>query len=191
VPLPNNLSSISIYIILLEKVFLKVSYMREFLANIIYYLHLIVFFPVFLAFFYKSGTWLKYNLIFIPLILIDWNDYDDQCALTSMEAKLRGTWKPGGAEANEDAPAFFQPLLNKILKPFNVQVNRNVAGKINTLMFLVAFLVSLIRFMRLKKISFLPETFIGKLYVKFLFLFTFIYIINIFYRGPAIDTRTA
>ena len=155
--------------------------MREFLATIIYYLHLVVFIPVLLAFFYKSGPWLKYNLIFIPLILMDWHDQDDQCALTSIEAKLRGTWKPGGAEASEDAPAFFQPLLNKILKPFNIQVDRNVAGKINIMMFLFAFLVSFIRFMLLKKMSFLPETFIGRQYIKFLYLFIFLYVINIFY----------
>ena len=155
--------------------------MREFLADIIYYLHLIVFIPVLLAFFYKSGPWLKYNLIFIPLILMDWHDQDDQCALTSIEAKLRGTWKPGGAESGEDAPAFFQPLLNKFLKPFNVQINRDVAGKINILMFLLALLVSFIRFMRLKKYSLLPETFIGRQYIKFFYLFTFLYIINIFY----------
>ena len=91
--------------------------MKEFLANIVYFIHLIVFFPVFLAFFYKSGSWLKYNIILIPLILMDWHDIDDQCALTSIEAKLRGTWKPGGAESNDDAPAFFHPLLNKILYP--------------------------------------------------------------------------
>ena len=155
--------------------------MREFLANIIYFLHLIVFIPVLLAFFYKSGPWLKYNLIFIPLTLIDWHDQDDQCALTSIEAKLRGTWKPGGAEASEDAPAFFQPLLNKFLKPFNTQVDRNFAGKINIMMFLFALLVSFIRFMLLKRISFLPETFIGRQYIKFLYLFIFLYIINIFY----------
>ena len=106
---------------------------------------------------------------------MDWHDQDDQCALTSIEAKLRGTWKPGAAEASEDAPAFFQPLLNKILKPFNIQVDRNLAGKINIMMFLFAFLVSFIRFMLLKKISFLPETFIGRQYIKFLYLLLIIY----------------
>ena len=103
-------------------------------------------------------------------------DWHDQCALTSIEAKLRGTWKPGAAETNEDAPAFFQPLLNKILKPFNIQVDRNLAGKINIMMFLFAFLVSFIRFILLKEISFLPKTFIGRQYIKF-----FLYVINIFY----------
>jgi len=155
--------------------------MREFLANIIYFLHLIVFIPVLLAFFYKSGPWLKYNLIFIPLTLIDWHDQDDQCALTSLETKLRGTWKPGSAESSNEAPAFFQPLLNKMLKPFNIQVTRKSAGRINILLFLAAFLVSFIRFMHFKKYSLAPETFIGKQYIKFICLLAFLYISNIFY----------
>jgi hypothetical protein len=154
--------------------------MKEFLANIVYFIHLIVFFPVFLAFFYKAGPWLKYNIILIPLILMDWHDIDDQCALTSIEAKLRGTWKPGGAESNENAPAFFQPLLNKILKPFNIQVNRQTAGKINIMMFLSALLVSFFRFMNFKNYSILPETFIGRNYTKLIYFFAFIYVINFF-----------
>ena len=149
------------------------------LANLVYFLHLIVFVPVILAFFYKSGPWLKYNLIIIPIILIDWYDHDDQCALTSVEAKLRGTWKPGTAE-NEDAPAFFQPLLNKLLKPFHIEVNRKTAGKVNILMFLFAFLISFIRFMRFKKYTLLPETFIGRCYVKLIGLLAIMYGMNFF-----------
>ena len=156
--------------------------MREFLADIVYYLHIIIFVPVLLAFFYKSGPWLKYNLLVIPIILIDWHDYDDQCALTALESKLRGKWKPGGAESGEDAPAFFQPLLNKLLKPLNIQVSRETGGKINLLLFLFAFLVSLVRFMNLKNCTFSPETSLGRVYVSFIYFFLFIWLINLFYN---------
>ena len=154
--------------------------MKLFLADILYILHFFVFLPVVLTFIYKSGPWLKYNIIILPIILSDWYDYDDQCSLTSLEAKLRGTWKPGAPEMNEDTPAFFQPLLNKILKPFGIQVSRKTAGKINILLFLTALLVSFIRYLLFKKISLLPKTFIGKIYIKLIFLFCFLYIINFF-----------
>lgn len=157
--------------------------MRIFLANIVYFLHIIIFTPVFLAFFYKTGPWLKYNILVLPFILMDWYDYDDQCSITSLEAKLRGTWSPGTAE-NEGAPAFFQPLLNKLLSPFGVTVSREFAGKINMLLFLVALVVSYLRYMRYKKISLLPgKDIISKIYTKFIAFFGLLWVTNLLWKG--------
>ena len=147
------------------------------LADLIYFIHLMIFIPIILSFFYKNDSWLKYNLLMIPLILMDWYDYDDQCSLTSLEARMRGTWKKGSAE-NEDAPAFFQPVLNKLLKPFNKKINRKTASKINIWLFLLAFLISFYKFSRYKKISLFPKTKIEKIYFIFLLCFLTLYIIN-------------
>ena len=139
-----------------------------------------LFLPILLTFFYKSGSWLKYNLLIIPFILMDWYDYDDQCSLTSLEAKLRGTWTPGSAESGQEAPAFFQPLLNKLLKPLDLRVDRQFAGKINIYLFLIAFIVSYIRYMRYEKLSFLPQGTFDKLYVASIGLFGVLYLTNLF-----------
>lgn len=139
-----------------------------------------LFLPILLTFVYKSGSWLKYNLLVIPLILMDWYDYDDQCSLTSLEAKLRGTWTPGSAESDQEAPAFFQPLLNKLLKPFGLTVDRQFAGKINIYLFLIALMVSYIRYMRYEKLSLLPKGTFDKLYLASIGLFGILYLTNLF-----------
>ena len=155
---------------------------KEFLANVIYLLHLILFIPILLTFGYPSGSWLKYNMVIIPLILMDWNDQDDQCSLTSLEAKLRGTWKKGSSEESDETPAFFQPLLNKILKPWGKKVTRQTAGKINILLFLTVLLVSCIRYFRYKKISLLPRSLEDNCFVGMIGIFALTYCINFFYK---------
>ena len=154
--------------------------MKLVLANLVYIFHLMLFIPILLSFFYKSGSWLKYNLLIIPFIFLDWYDYDDQCSLTSLEAKLRGTWKQGSAESNQEAPAFFQPLLNKILKPFGLTVSREFAGKINIYLFLIAFIVSYIRYMIYEGLSLFPRNRMDKWYVGFISLFGILYVTNLF-----------
>ena len=42
--------------------------------------------------FFPTGEWLKYTIVLIPLVMLDWKDRDKQCSLTSLEAKIRGTW---------------------------------------------------------------------------------------------------
>ncbi len=154
--------------------------MKQLLANILYGLHILLFLPVFLAFFYKSGPWLKYNVLVIPLIMMDWHDYDRQCSLTALESRLRGTWRPGTAE-EEGAPAFFAPVLNRILKPLGHQVSRQRAGDINALLFLSALVVSLVRLAWTeKKLSLVPKTGAEKVYVSSIAVLAGIYLVNLF-----------
>jgi len=154
---------------------------KIFLANALYVLHILMSIPIILPFFYKSGDWLKYNCLLIIFIFLDWNDHTGQCSLTSLEAKLRGKWKPGAAEENPDAPAFCQPTLNKLLKPFNMTVSRQSAGKINTIFFLIALLVSFVRLLKFHKISLLPTDKIGKLLFRLITILAIFYIINFVY----------
>ena len=87
------------------------------LADIIYVIHVLLIMAICFSVFFPTGEWLKYTIVLIPLVMLDWKDRDKQCSLTSLEAKIRGTWTPGNSN-DKDAPEFFRPLLNKILKPF-------------------------------------------------------------------------
>ena len=128
-----------------------------------------------LPFFYKSGPWLGYNLVLIPLIFADWNDYDRQCALTSLEAKLRGKWRP--AEAEGGGPAFFQPLVNKLL---GLELTRSRAESLNIILFLASFIVSAIRYTVAPPLP--PTTKLGWGYFILGLLYATIYVVNIFVR---------
>lgn len=160
--------------------------MKTLLADALYVLHILLFVPVFLAFFYKSGPWLKYNVVLIPLIMMDWHDHDRQCSLTALEAKLRGTWRPGTAE-EEGAPAFFAPALNRVLKPFGVQVSRQRAGDINAVLFLSALFVSFVRYVQYEKLSLAPKTAAEKAYIAGILLLTGIYLTH--HRWPLLRRK--
>ena len=92
--------------------------------------------------------------------MLDWKDNDKQCSLTSLEAKLRGTWTPGNSD-DENAPEFFRPLINKIIKPFffgKEIKSRETAGQINNILFLSILLYNIVRFIHIQGVSFAPET---------------------------------
>ena len=57
--------------------------------------------------------YLKYYILLIILVFIDWNDSDGQCILTRMEAYYRtGMWAQKSALTG--GPEVFRPIINKI-----------------------------------------------------------------------------
>ena len=84
------------------------------LADFVYTIHVILLLLTLGSIFIQKGEWIKYVILLIPLVLLDWYDYDNQCSLTSLEAKLRGNWSPGTSD-KEGSPEFFRPILNNIL----------------------------------------------------------------------------
>lgn len=151
------------------------------LADIVYSLHVILIVIIISSVFFKSGDWLKYVIVLIPIVMLDWKDNDKQCSLTSLEAKLRGTWTPGNSD-DENSPEFFRPFVNKVIKPFGQEIkSRETAGRINNILFLSILLYNIVRFIRLQKVSFAPENEMSRYYFYLTLLFVVLYIVDKLY----------
>ena len=151
------------------------------LADIIYVIHVFLIIAICSSVFFPTGEWLKYIIVLIPLVMLDWKDSDKQCSLTSLEAKIRGTWTPGNSN-DEGAPEFFRPLLNKVLKPFGQEIkSRETAGMINNILFLSILLYNIIRYIRLQNKPINPDTNMGIIYYYSVPLFLVLYIVDILY----------
>ena len=151
------------------------------LADVVYVLHVLLIIIIVSSVFFKSGDWLKYVIILIPIVMLDWKDNDKQCSLTSLEAKLRGTWTPGNSN-DENAPEFFRPLINKIIKPFGKEIkSRETAGQINNILFLSILLYNIVRFIKIQGVSFTPENERSRYYMYLTLLFVVLYIVDRLY----------
>lgn len=151
------------------------------LADVVYVLHVLLIIVIVSSVFFKPGDWLKYVIVLIPIVMLDWKDNDKQCSLTSLEAKLRGTWTPGNSD-DENAPEFFRPLLNKIIKPFGKEIkSRETAGQINNILFLSILLYNIVRFIKTQGVSFAPETEKSRYYMYLTLLFVVLYIADRLY----------
>ena len=111
-------------------------------ANIIKYIHYLLILYVLTGYLYTPVSYLKYYLIFIILIFLDWNDLDGQCTLTGIEHYFRhGEWDLRPAE-KEEAPEFFRPNINKI---FKINLNREEASRLNYFLFMISFLIGFLK----------------------------------------------
>lgn len=113
-------------------------------------------------------------MFLIPLIILDWNDTDGLCSITSITRKLRGTPK-------EDKPHFFNNIINMILKPFNKTVTYEQSSKINYLMFVSWWLYLYWTFLKLQNIKLFDEStdFVSNLNKYTLYLFIIIYVVSL------------
>jgi hypothetical protein len=151
------------------------------LADIVYSLHVLLIIVIVSSVFFKPGDWLKYIIILIPIVMLDWKDNDKQCSLTSLEAKLRGTWTPGNSN-DENAPEFFRPFVNKVIKPFGQEIkSRETAGQINNILFLSILLYNIVRFINIQGVSFVPENERSRYYMYLTLLFVVLYIVDRLY----------
>ncbi len=115
---------------------------NEIMADTVKYLHLLLILFVLTGYSYTPIHLMKYYLLFIIIIFLDWNDWDGQCTLTGLEYYLRqGVWIAKPAE-EAGAPEFFRPWVNKI---FNTNLNRNEASRLNNFLFMVSFLIGFLR----------------------------------------------
>jgi len=105
----------------------------ELIADIIRIIHYLVVFFVLTAHSILPTEYIKYYLIFVILIFLDWNDLDGQCILTRFEFYFRtGKWNQGSPI--EGGPEFFRPLVNKM---FNLKLNRVEADRLNNFIFIL------------------------------------------------------
>ena len=142
---------------------------REVVADIVHSMHYLLVAAVFASFLLPPGEWLKWNIVLIVIVLLDWNDSDEQCVLTALESKLRGEWRPGSTRDDATAPAFWQPCINRILAPLGREVNGRGAYRLNYVMFLVALSVSLGRYCAYRRISWFGK---GRTWKAYIILFT-------------------
>ena len=112
------------------------------MADLVKYIHYILVIYVLTGYLYTPNQYLKYYLLFIIAIFLDWNDFDGQCVVTGLEHYFRyGTWDARPAEESE-APEFFRPIVNKI---FSINLNREQASRLNNFLFMGSFLIGFIR----------------------------------------------
>ncbi len=112
-----------------------------FLANIVYIIHILISFIIFLGNFFIPVRYLSLFAILIISIMINWN-LDDTCILTKTENYFKtGKWVSISA-AEENAPEFFRPFVYKLT---GIQLDRKKATKLNQFLFLSILLLTLIR----------------------------------------------
>jgi len=119
------------------------------LADIVKYTHYLLIIYVLTGYLYTPIHMMKYYLLFIITIFLDWNDLDGQCTLTGLEHYLRyGEWDARPAE-EANAPEFFRPTINKI---FGINLDRNEASRLNNFLFMVSFLIGFNKLLKHHKI---------------------------------------
>ena len=113
-----------------------------FAADLLYFIHVILILVVISPLFFPAGNWLKYHVIMICLILIDWHlpDGDGGCALTDLERKLRGL-KP-----RRGRPQFMYRLLNTVFGQVGVRLTHNESDDASYLVMVTSLLVAFFRF---------------------------------------------
>lgn len=110
------------------------------LANVINKLHFVLVLTVLLGCF-APIRYLPYYILFILLILFDWNDFDGMCSLTKLEHWARNdNWEARSPQ--EGGPGFVRSLLNNT---FNLNLTAIQADKINTIVFVFGLLIAFLR----------------------------------------------
>jgi hypothetical protein len=96
-----------------------------------------IFFIVFSVFssVILSEKYLHYYLFGLLLIFLDWNDDDGNCTLTKYEHYFKYGY------FNKDYE-FFRPKINKLL---DINLSKKDSNKLNTLLFIVSFMIGYIR----------------------------------------------
>ncbi len=112
------------------------------IGNLIKYIHIILILYILVGHQLTPIRYLKYYLILVIFIFLDWNDFDGQCILTKLESYFKfNTWNQIPA-IQEEGPEFFRPLINKL---FNLNLNREEATRLNNFIFMFCFLLGFYR----------------------------------------------
>jgi hypothetical protein len=120
---------------------------NNFLADIVYLLHLVGISFVTLGFMFVPLQYLKYYIIILISTMLLWYVWGN-CYLTGLEHQLR-TGQINNKPANEDGPEFFRPFMKKF---FCLKLNRKEANKLNHIIYFIALLLGFIRYMRNTKL---------------------------------------
>jgi hypothetical protein len=114
---------------------------RILLADIVYYLHISLIFYVLSGIFILPCNYLTTYIIFIILVLLDWNDFDGMCILTKIEHYLReDEWI--NQSPVEGGPEFFRPIVNNM---FGLSISTPEAERLNNFVFISCLLIAFLR----------------------------------------------
>lgn len=111
------------------------------IANFINFIHTIMVIYIFVGHYFTPIQYLKYYLLFIIFIFLDWNDFDGQCILTKLEHYFR-TGLLSEKSPIQEGPEFFRPLVRKL---FNLKLNSYEADRLNNFTFMMCFLFGFFR----------------------------------------------
>lgn len=111
------------------------------IADLIRYIHIAMILFVFIGHSILPIKYLKYYLIFVIFIFLDWNDYDGMCILTKLEHYFRYNEWINKAPI-EGGPEFFRPIFNKL---FNINLTNVEADRLNNFLFIVCWTIGYIR----------------------------------------------
>ena len=119
----------------------RINIINIILANILYVFHFGLVIFVLVGHSLLPIKYLKYYLILVLIIFMGWNDLSGHCFLTSLEYYLRtGEWNQ--KTTDEGGPEFVRPILNKT---FNLNLSKAQVDRLNNFVFLMCWLVALIR----------------------------------------------
>ena len=111
------------------------------MGNIIRFVHYLLMVFILVGHSLLPIEYIKYYLILVVLIFIDWNDLDGQCILTRLEHYFNsGEWNQ--KTPVEGGPEFFRPIVNNL---FNLKLDRLQADRLNNIVFLICWLIALLR----------------------------------------------
>lgn len=112
-----------------------------FIADLIKYIHIFMIIYILIGHYITPTEYIKYYLLLIIFIFLDWNDCDGQCIFTKLENYFRtGNWIQKAPL--EGGPEFFRPLVNKL---FNLNLNNIQADRLNNFIFMICFLLGFYR----------------------------------------------
>lgn len=112
------------------------------IADLIKYIHIVIIAYVFIGHYVTPIQYLKYYLLMIIFIFLDWNDMDGQCILTKLEHYFRTREWNLKPPTEESAPEFFRPMIQNI---FNLNLTRQEADRLNNFLFIFCFLLGFYR----------------------------------------------
>ena len=117
--------------------------MRLILADIVKFIHILLFVFVLIGPFILPKKHLYYYIILVILIFLDWNDLDGQCILTRIEYWLRyNQWYNQGSPS-EGGPEFFRHLYIQV---FGQNISTQKADRLNNFLFILCLLIAFLRY---------------------------------------------
>ena len=115
---------------------------RNLLADIVKYIHILLIIIVLVGPFILHKSQLKYYIYLVLFIFLDWNDFDGQCILTRIETWLRThQWKQ--SSPLEGGPEFFRPIVIRLT---GKEMTTLEADRLNNFLFTLCLLIAFIRY---------------------------------------------
>ena len=111
------------------------------IADVIHYVHILLVLYVLTGWILTPVRKIHYYILFVLLILLDWNDLDGQCVLTKLEHYFREKTKMHDDKMSQE-PEFFRPLM---IKMFNIKLTSEQSMRINYFTFISGILLAFLR----------------------------------------------